>query len=128
MDHINCEVGAEITDAQGTTLRDLKIGTEAKPNAYATAWVGNHCVLYEQMSDSDAQNHPEIAEHRLLNLRTSKSAQVGASFKTSAPVEIRSKGSDQYAVTEGKTWKLPEKSIAVIIGGWRPATIPHDCE
>src|SRR5271157_4255731 len=40
----NCEDGAFITDAQGTTLRDLKLGTDKEALTSAVSWVGNGCV------------------------------------------------------------------------------------
>ena len=42
----NCENGAFVTDAQGISLRDLKLGTDEDALTSAVSWVGNRCVLY----------------------------------------------------------------------------------
>lgn len=147
----NCENGAFITDAQGMTLRDLKLGTDQNASTSAVSWVGNNCVLYVQ-SNTDASTLDQARDGiRLLNLRTSRSQispvwpalpkQSLAGLRESSDVAaIMQADSGVVIETHGKVWELPSTRLdfngytplmepaAHVLGGWRPSSIPHECE
>lgn len=138
----NCEDGAFISDVRGTTLRDLKLGTEEKSVTAAVSWVGNSCVLYTQRAESNYEGE----EVQLLNLHTSKSQNPAKLFafpkwvvagltEASDSAFIRQTDSGLNIETGGKNWTLPgnlrgssKVRAAHIIGDWSPSTIPHECK
>jgi hypothetical protein len=147
----NCEDGAFISDVHGTTLRDLKPGTDQEAATYAVSWVGNGCVLYVQ-SHTDASSLDQKRDGiRLLNLRTSKS-QISAVLpklpkqsltglrESSDEIAIMESSSGVAIETREKVWTFPEieqvlngyrsrrAPAAHIIGGWKPSSIPPECK
>jgi WD40 repeat protein len=147
----NCEDGAFLTDALETTLRDLKLGTNNDASTYAVSWVGNGCVLYVQSHRDASSLDQERDGIRLLNLRTSKSQispalpklpkQSLAGLRESSDETAIMESSSGIAIeTREKVWTFPEieqvfdgyrsrrAPAAHILGGWRPSTIPHECE
>ena len=141
----NCEDGAEITDAQGTTLRQLDMGTDEKTLAASVAWIGNNCVLYVQGADAHSYVNYESEEAQLLNLYTSKSQNPASllafpKWTTAGLTEasdlafIRRTESGLYIQTNGKKWMFPGKlwgsqkvPAAHTIGGWEPSSVPAGC-
>lgn len=146
----NCENGAFITDSQGTTLRDLKLGTDKDASTYAVSWVGNSCVLYVQSVNVQPDNN-DNDEALLFNLHTSASLDPATMFafpkrsvagltEASDLAFIRLSSSGISIETNGKKWTFPDiqrilneryswrPPAAHIIGGWRHSTIPHGCE
>lgn len=146
----NCENGAFITDARGTTLRVLKLGTKQNPNGYAISWVSNGCVLtmQETAGQTDDQTANEVL---LLNLSTSESRNPAALFAsskwaTAGLIEasdaafIRREESGISIESNGKTWFFPEirweigdrtpsrNPPAHILGVWQPSSIPTECK
>lgn len=140
----NCEDGALITDARGTTLRDLKLGTNKDASTYAVSWVGNGCILYVQ--GVGAQNDNSYSDVALLfSLSTSKSENlsswlafpkwpVAGLIDASDSSFIRRTESTLNIETSGKNWSVPEdtqtswKGIpAHVVGGWPPSSIPLEC-
>jgi Tol biopolymer transport system component len=69
----SCEDGGFITDVHGTTLRDLKLGTDQEANASPVSWVGNSCVLYSQSHSNGSSLDHDSDEVFLFNLQTSQS-------------------------------------------------------
>jgi len=139
----NCENGAFITDALGTNLHPLKIGTEDKPVTSAVAWVGNNCVLYLQSADVPPYAPRASDEARLLNLRTSESQGTAILFtfplesvaglaeaSESAVIRRNSWGSGYSSIVETKEtqWQFPSPVTAHVLGGWLYATIPQGCD
>ncbi len=147
----NCEAGGFITDVRGTTLRDLKLGTDQDPNAYAVSWVGNSCVLFVQSHTTNGSLDPSKDEVFLYNLRTSSSQKLASwtalpSWRTaglreaSESVFILESHAGRTIETKGKEWTFPatqrvfsghyswKAPAAHIIGGWQVASIPHGCE
>jgi hypothetical protein len=147
----NCEDGAFITDARGTSLRDLKLGTDREALTAAVSWVGNGCVLYVQ-SHTDASNLNQRRDGiRLFNLHKSDSQispglpvlpkeSLAGLRESSDEAAIMQSGSGVAVETRGKVWTFPEieyefdgyrsrrAPAAHIIGGWRPSSIPPGCE
>ena len=147
----NCEDGAFITDAQGITLHDLKLGTDQNAATSAVSWVGNGCVLYVQSHMNASELDQERDGIRLFNLRTSKSQlstvlpalpkQSLAGLKESSEeAAIMQSGSGVAIEVRGRVWAFPSIKLdfngytpsiapaAHILGGWHPSTIPHGCE
>jgi hypothetical protein len=147
----NCENGAFLSDAQGTTLRDLKLGTDAEALTAAVSWVGNGCVLYVQSHTDASTLDQERDGIRLLNLRTSRS-KIPPSLPAIPKQSLTGlrEMSDEAAIMQSRSgvaietrdelWTLPEieqelggyhwrrAPAAHVIGGWRPSSIPRDCE
>lgn len=146
----NCENGAFITDAGGTTIRELKLGTDQNTMAYATSWVGNSCVLTVQNIEVQPDNK-ESDEILLFNLHTSKSRSPAALFaspkwavagliEASESAFIRRSDSGISIETNEKTWGFSEiqrefkeqsswrAPAAHIMGGWHPSSIPQECK
>ena len=146
----NCESGAFITDVAGTTIRELKLGTEANTIAYATSWVGNSCVLTVRNIEVQPDNK-ESDEILLFNPHTSKSGSPATLFSSpkwavsglieaSESVFIHRSDSGISIETNEMTWSFPEiqrefkerlswrASAAHIIGGWHPLSIPQECK
>jgi hypothetical protein len=146
----NCENGAFITDAQGTTLRDLKLGTDKDSMTEAVSWVGNSCVLYVQSVNAQPGDY-DRDEALLFNVHTSKSQNtamllafpkwsVAGLREASDLAFIRETRSGIFLETNRKKWEFPEiKRIlndryswrapaAHIIGGWKLSSIPHECK
>lgn len=147
----NCEDGAFITDARGTTLRALKLGTDSEALTSAVSWVGNGCVLYVQSHTNASTPDQGRDGIRLFNLRTSESRisnvlpalpkQSLAGLRESSDEAAIMQSSSGIAIeTLGKVWTFPDieqvfsgyhsrrAPAAHIIGGWRPSSIPHECE
>ena len=147
----NCEDGAFITDAQGTTLRDLRMGTDKEALTSAVSWVGNGCVLYVQSHTNASSLDQERDGIRLFNLRTSDSQispalpmlprQSLAGLRESSDEAAIMESSSGIAIeTHGKVWTFPEiehvfggyhsrkAPAAHVIVGWRPSSIPHECQ
>jgi hypothetical protein len=147
----NCEDGAFITDAQGTTLRNLRMGTDKEALTSAVAWVGNGCVLYVQSHTNASPSDQEHDGIRLFNLRTSLSQistvlpslpkqSLGGLRESTDRAAIMQSGFGVVVETSGKVWAFPEivqdfdgyrsrrVPAAHVIGGWRPSSIPRGCE
>lgn len=147
----NCENGAFITDAQGTMLRDLKLGTDREALTAAVSWVGNGCVLYVQ-SHTYASNLDQGRDGiRLFNLHRSDS-QISTALpalpkeslaglrESSDEAAIMQSGSGVAIETRAKVWTFPEieyefdgyrsrrAPAAHLVGAWKPSSIPHGCE
>jgi len=147
----NCEDGAFITDARGTTLRDLKLGTDEDAGTSAVSWVGNGCVLYVQSHTDASSLNRERDGIRLFSLRTSESQISTAlpAFPKESLAGLR-ESSDEAAIMESssgvaiktreKVWTFPEiervfdgyhsrrATAAHVIGGWQPSAIPPECK
>ena len=146
----NCENGAFITDVGGTTLRELKPKTGQNFISYATSWVGNGCVLTLQ-SVKDQSDNATSEQILLFNLHNSQSQSPAALFaspggnitgmiEASESAFILRVESGISIEVNGKKWEFPEikkefkeqyswrNPPAHILGGWRSASIPHDCE
>jgi len=132
----NCEDGAFITDASGSAILDLRMGTDQKPWTSAIGWIGKSCVLYVQATDGGSD---ETYEAELLNLHTSKSQDatailpglhnpVSGLMEASATVKVRRTPAGLQIETPTKTLTLPKGSTAHVLGGWKTPGIPHDCE
>jgi len=147
----NCEDGAFITDAQGTSLRDLKLGTDQDALTYAVSWVGNGCVLYLQSHTTNGSLDPSKDEVLLYNLRTSSSQKPALSMpfpgwiatglrEASDSAFILESSAVKTIETSGKEWILPATRLdfhgytpliwpaAHIIADWRPSSIPRECK
>jgi len=147
----NCEDGAFITDARGTTLRDLKLGTDREAGTSAVSWVGNGCVLYVQSHTNASTLDQERDEIRLLNLRTSRSqiSPVLPALPKESLTGLREASGEEAVMqsasgvaieTRGKVWRLQSTRLdfngytplmvpaAHILGGWLPSSIPPDCK
>jgi Tol biopolymer transport system component len=147
----NCEDGAFLTDALGTTLRNLKLSTDQDAYTYAVSWVGNGCVLYVQSHTNASSLDQKRDGFRLLNLRTSKS-QISAALPKLPKQSLAGlrESSDEAAIMESssgvtietreKVWTFPEieqvfdgyrsrrAPAAHIIGGWKSSSIPSECK
>jgi hypothetical protein len=146
----SCESGGFITDARGTTLRDLKLGTDQEADASPVSWVGNSCVLYVQNINATPGDY-DGDEALLFNLHTSKSQNpaslmtfpnrsVAGLTEASDSAFIRRTRSGRFIETNGKKWEFPEiKRIlknryswrapsAHILSGWKPSSIPPECK
>jgi len=132
----SCETGAGVTDAGGTTLQQLQMGTNEELWTAALSWVGNSCVLYVQAVDA---NKFDTYEVRLLDLRTGKSKDATTALKVAheafaglveaaEKVTIRRTKSDLYIDTPSKHWRLPGTSHAHLTGGWSVAAMPPACQ
>jgi WD40 repeat protein len=132
----SCETGGAVTDAGGTTLRQLEMGTDAKSWTAALGWVGNSCVLYVQGVDGSKF---DTYEARLLNLRTHESQDATTALKVAheafaglmeatEKATIRRTNSDLYIDTPSKHWTLPGTSHAHLTGGWSAEAMPPDCQ
>jgi hypothetical protein len=147
----NCEDGAFITDARGTTLRELKLGTDEEAGTSAVSWVGNGCVLYVQSHTDASSLDQERDGIRLFNLRTSES-QISTALpalpkeslaglrESSNDAAIMESSSGVAIETRGKVWTFPEieqvfdgyhsrkAPAAHVIGGWQFSSIPPECK
>lgn len=146
----NCENGAFITDVGGTTIRELKLGTEKNTMAYATSWVGNSCILTVQNIEVQPDNN-ESEEVLVFSLHTSQSRSPAALFaspkwtvtgliEASESAFIHRSDSGISIETNEKTWSFPKiqqefmeryswrAPAAHIIGGWHPSSIPQECK
>ena len=131
----SCEDGAAITDAQGSTVQQLQMGTDEKPWTTAISWVGNRCVLYVQGTDG---GRPDTFEPRLLNLQTSKShdattilqmpGTVFAGLTEASDVVTIRRTPSLLVQTAIKKWALPEDAHVHILRGWSQSSIPIDCQ
>lgn len=147
----NCEDGAFITDARGTTLRDLKMGTDSEAGTSAVSWVGNGCVLYMQSHRDASSLNQERDGIRLFNLRTSESRiftvipilpkeSLAGLRESSDEASIMQSSSGVAIETREKVWTFPEieqvfdgyhsrkAPAAHVIGGWQPSSIPPECK
>lgn len=149
----NCENGAFITDVQGTTLRNLKLGTDQDALTSAVSWVGNRCILYGQSHTTNGSLDPSKDEVLLYNLQTAASQKpesrmpfpdwivTGLLEASDAAFVLESSASDDKIIeTSVKKWELPSTRLdfngftplvapaAHILGGWHPSSIPHGCE
>jgi Tol biopolymer transport system component len=147
----NCENGAFITDAQGTTLRDLKLGTDGEALTSAVSWVGNGCVLYVQSHANSSTLVQERDGIRLFNLRTSQSQlsfvlpavpkqSLTGLRESSDEAAIMQSSSGVAIETRDMLWTFPSieqvfdgyhsrgAPAAHVLGGWRSTSIPHECE
>jgi Tol biopolymer transport system component len=142
----NCEDGAFITDARGSSLRDLKLGTERDSNTAAVSWVGNGCVLYVQGSGASPDAFYKSEEALLFNLHTSRSekaaglgdfreSSVEGLTEASQSAFIRRTNSELSIDTDGMKWTFPESTwklrrppAAHVIGGWEARKIPQECK
>lgn len=147
----DCEDGGFIADVGGTTLRDLKLGTDKDASTWAVSWVGNGCVLYVQLHMDASTLDQERDGIRLFNLRTSKSriSTVLPALSRESLTGLR-ESSDEVAImqsssavaieTREKLWSFPEieqvfdgyrsrrAPAAHVIGGWPPSSIPYECK
>jgi Tol biopolymer transport system component len=147
----SCENGGFITDAQGTTLRDLKLGLDQGANTSPVSWVGNSCVLYSQSHSNGSSLVHDSDEVYLFNLKTSLSQNpaslmafpkwsVAGLREASNSAFIRQLNTGIFIETKDKqrmfpeikrtineynSWKAP---AAHIIGGWQPSSIPPECK
>ena len=145
----NCEDGAFITDAQGKTLRDLKLEPEGDWGTGAVSWLGNSCVLYTRTPETDGHYNYEGTEARLLNLHTNQSQDpktlidfpkrsVSGLIEASDAVFIRESddGEKLEIETSGKKWSFPnaqsphvtDGASAHVHGGWQASQIPSECK
>jgi Tol biopolymer transport system component len=139
----NCENGAFITDAHGTSLRELRFGAKKDNMAYAISWVGNGCVL--SVPDTEEQSDKKESNVMLFDLHTSELRSLPALFaaskrpfkeliEASEPVFIRQMDSGISIETNGKTWTLFtdqhlwKRPPAHVLGGWQPTSIPTECK
>jgi WD40 repeat protein len=147
----NCDDGwvPFLTDAQGKTLRDLKLEPEGNWGTGAVAWLGNSCVLYTRTPEIDGSYNHAGDEVRLRNLKTN----ISQDFKTLLDFPMRSvagliEASDTAFISEsddgeklnietsGKKWTFPNAQSprvkdgvsAHVLGRWLPAEIPSECK
>lgn len=145
----SCEDGAFIVNAQGKTLRDLKLEPDGNWGTGAVSWFGNSCVLYIRTPDTGERYNRDHDELRLLNLLTNE-AQEPRSLpdfpKRSIPglieasdgafIRLASNYNDLVIETDGKTWKFPyaqaprviDGASAHVLEGWKPKQIPSQCK
>ncbi len=145
----NCEDGAFITNAQGKTLRDLKLEPEGDWGTGAVSWLGNSCVFYTRTPETDGHYNYEGDEIRLLNLHTNQvqdpkmlvdfpKGSVSGLIEASDTVFIRY-GNDWKELlieTPGKKWEFPnaqaprvtDGASAHVLSGWLQAEIPSECK
>jgi Tol biopolymer transport system component len=147
----NCEDGAFVTDAQGTHLRELKLGTDRDASTSAVSWVGNSCVLYLQSHTTNGSQDPSKDEVLLYDMRTSNSWKPALKmpFPSWTSTGLR-EASDSAFILEssagkvveinGKEWTFPAARLvfngyyswrspaAHVVGGWQSSSIPHECE
>jgi hypothetical protein len=142
----NCEDGAFVTNAQGTTLRHLKIDKDDY-GASALGWMGAHCVLYVLTPTKDGKfdfDHEAVKLLDLTSLHRSNASRLVDKFN-------RSKGglerASQYGVirrndltltieTAQKQWQItlskdlysPQTGAAQLLTGWEPNMIPEACK
>ncbi len=147
----SCEDGGFITDVRGTTLRDLKLGTDQGANASPVSWVGNSCILYSQSHSNGSSLVHDSDEAFLFNLQTSQSQNPallmtfpkwsvaglreasGSAFIRQIDTSIFIETNDKqrifpeikHSINERNSWKAP---AAHIIGEWKPSSIPPDCK
>jgi hypothetical protein len=142
----NCEDGAFLTDAQGTTLRDLRI-TEDEMGASAIGFVGARCVLYVQTPMKDGQFDVDHESAKLLELPSLQSTDAGPLLK----ITNRSRGAiiqasqfgvirgtdlkqtietaqKQWEITLRKDWRSPQTSVAQLLTNWEPDVVPKACK
>jgi hypothetical protein len=141
----NCEDGAFLTDARGTTLRDLRIDQD-DAGASAIGWVGAHCVLYVQTPIKDGQFDFDHESVKLLELPTlhstdasqfldkfdhskgglEQASQYGVIVRTDLKltIEISKK---QWEITLSKDWYSPQTSAAQLLTRWEPSMVPEVC-
>jgi Tol biopolymer transport system component len=147
----NCENGAFVTDTRGISLRDLKLGTDQDAETSAVSWVGDGCVLYLQSHTTNGSRDPSKDEVLLLNLRTSSSSKPASKMplpnwiatglqEASDSAFILQSSAGKTIETSGKEWTFPATRLdfdgytplvwpaARIIGGWKPSSIPRECE
>jgi hypothetical protein len=145
----NCEDGAFLTDAQGKTLRDLKLEPEGNWGTGAVSWMGNSCILYTRTPSKDSAYNFEGDEVELLNLNTNKSQNPNKVFEfpkrsvaglieasDSAFIRMSNDWRELDIETSGKKWSFPyaqskfvtNGASAHVLGGWTPTEIPSECK
>jgi len=147
----NCEDGAFVTDTQGDSLRDLKLGTDQDAETSAVSWVGNSCVLYLQSHTTNGSLDPSKDEVLLYDLRTSSSWKPASKMRFPSWIAtglreatdsafILESSAGKTIETSGKEWTFPATRMefngyysrrapaAQIISGWQPSLIPRECE
>lgn len=143
---INCEDGAYITDAQGSTLRDLRI-TQDEVSANAIGWVGARCVLYVQTPMKAGHFDFDHESAKLLGLPSLQSAdatpllekfnrsrgglrqasQFGVIRGTDLKQTIET-AQKQWEITLRKDWQSPQTSVAQLLTSWEPDMVPEPCK
>ncbi len=147
----NCEDGAFVTDARGTSLRDLKLGTDGDAQTSAVSWVGNSCVLYLQSHTTNGSLDTSKDEVLLFSLRTSISSKPTSKMpfpnwiatglqEASDSAFILLSDTGKTIETRGKEWTFPVTRqdfdgytpliwpAAHIIADWKPSSIPRECD
>jgi WD40 repeat protein len=142
----NCQEGALLTDAQGSTIRDLNISTD-NAGSSAVGWVGGHCILYVQTPLKQGHFDFGHESEKLLELRHSQSfdatkmlskfsPSTGGLQQASTDALIRWEKSRLIIETVGKQWELPMQKrpnepqtvLAQLLTAWEPRAIPDYCK
>jgi Tol biopolymer transport system component len=147
----SCEDGGFITDVRGTSLRDLKLGTDQEGNAYPVSWVGNSCVLYLLSHSNGSSLVHDSNEVLLFKLQTSQSQNPASlmALPSWSDTGLREASDSAFILespagktieTNGKEWTFPatrqvfsgyyswRSPAAHILGGWTPSSIPAECK